>query len=144
MEAIAAAYESTVRFLSLAYDQMEAWDVNPLKDKGSSAGGDKNEALRLIRSSFLLIASPFVPYQRSLADAERDPMGELATMVAKDVRGVVNFEDAAERFGYLAPFIFPLAEGEDDGVWITLLLLCRCRLTILLAPLLYFSRHQPL
>jgi len=144
MESIAAAYESTVRFLSLAYDQMEAWDVNSLKDKGSSAGGDKNEALRLIRSSFLLIASPFVPYQRSLADAERDPMGELATMVAKDVRGVVNFEDAAERFGYLAPFIFPLAEGEDDGVWITLLLLCRCRLTILLAPLLYFSRHQPL
>ncbi len=120
MEAIAAAYESTVRFLSLAYDQME-WDGHSLKEKGSCGAGSgvvrdspaaKNEALRLIRSSFLLIASPFVPYQRALVEAERNPMGEAATMVAKDVRGVVNFEDAAERFEYLAPFIFPLAEGE--------------------------------
>ena len=119
MEAIGAAYESTIRFLSLAYDQMEAWDGHSLKDKRSLGGKDtqaaKNESLHLIRSSFLLIASPFVQYQRALAEAERDPMGEAAIMVAKDVRGVVNFEDAAERFEYLAPFIFPLAEGEDDN-----------------------------
>ena len=123
MEAIAAAYESTVQFLSLAYDQIEAWVGHSSKEKGSGGRGSgvvrdspaaKNEALRLIRSSFLLIASPFVPYQRELVEAERNQMGEAATMVAKDVRGVVNFEDAAERFEYLAPFIFPLAEGEGN------------------------------
>ena len=127
MEAIAAAFESTVRFLSLAYDRIEAWDGFSTKEEGKSnrggGGGSgvarehttvKDELISTIRSAFLLIASPFVSYQRALAEAERDPLGEAATMVAKDVRGVVNFEDAAERFGYLAPFIFPLAKGEDD------------------------------
>jgi len=126
-EAIAAAYESTIQFLSLAYDQMEAWNGSSNNEeskdskKGSaennnnasqSASSDPaNEALQTIRSSFLLIASPFLPYQRNLAEAERDPMGEAASMVAKDVRGVVNFEYAAERLGDLAPFMFPLAEA---------------------------------
>lgn len=144
MEAIAAAYESTVRFLSLAYDQMEAWEGHSLKEKGNSAGGDRNEALRLIRSSFLLIASPFVPYQHALADAERDPMGEAATVVAKDVRGVVNFEDAAERFGYLAPFIFPLAEGKDDVGGFRCFYCCFDVVLLLCWPLFLFSRHKPL
>ena len=39
-------------------------------------------------------------------------MGMVARMVAKGVRGVANLEDAADRLGDLAPFIFPLAEGE--------------------------------
>ena len=146
LEAIAAAYESTIQFLSLAYDQMELWDGQTSKDQGgdniknknsnyvdnqastiidpstlskpqpssltSPAQDPTNEALQSIRSAFLLVASPFLPYQRALAEAERHPMGEATSMVAKDVRGVVNFEDAAERLGDLAPFMFPLAEGE--------------------------------
>ena len=121
MEAIAAAYESTIQFLSLAYDQMEAWDGS--KDSADAKGVDSsssdptsdksNQALQTIRQAFILIASPFLPYQRALAEAERDPMGEAASMVAKDVRSVVSFEDAAERLGGLAPFMFPLAEGES-------------------------------
>ena len=138
-EAIATAYESTIQFLSLAYDQMETWnggggssssnqeessgsrkDNKTRKGKSSSSstsqqdGSTKVEEESIqssIRSAILLIASPFLPYQRALAVAERDPMGEAASMVAKDVRSVINFEDAAERLGDLAPFMFPLAEG---------------------------------
>jgi hypothetical protein len=118
IEAIAAAYESTVHFLSLAYDRMEAWSVGSTTATRVEGGGDFNddddETLRgAIRSAFLLIASPFLPYQRALSEAEQRPLGEAASMVARDVRGVTSFEDAAERLGDLAPFMFPLAEGED-------------------------------
>ena len=75
------------------------------------SGVEEESIQSSIRSAILLIASPFLPYQRALAVAERDPMGEAASMVAKDVRSVINFEDAAERLGDLAPFMFPLAEG---------------------------------
>ena len=119
-EAIASAYDSTIQFLSLAYDQMEAWNgamMDESKDKKNDTSGKLSldaakETVQSIRSAFLLIASPFLPYQRQLAESERDPLGEAASMVAKDVRGVVNFEDAAERLGDLAPFMFPLAECE--------------------------------
>ena len=132
-EAIATAYESTLQFLSLAYDQMETWNgggggsSSSNQEEGSSSsrkdnktkkgtqqdseGGEGESIQSSIRSAILLIASPFLPYQRALAVAERDPMGEAASMVAKDVRSVINFEDAAERLGDLAPFMFPLAEG---------------------------------
>jgi len=127
-EAIAAAYESTIQFLSLAYDQMEAWNGCQTAEKGNDskkiksssspkdpdAAAHKEEDMSLqfvLRSAFLLISSPFVPYQRGLASIERDPMLAAASMVAKDVRGVSNFEDAAERLGDLAPFMFPLVEA---------------------------------
>ena len=119
-EAIALAYESTIQFLSLAYDQMEAWngttheDVkssNPTTTTDDDDPTTSESPIQSIRSAFLLIASPFLPYQQALAMAERDPMGEAASMVAKDVRSVVKFEDAAERLGDLAPFMFPLAES---------------------------------
>lgn len=119
-EAIAAMYESTVQFLSLAYDQIEAWNAPPSAKEESKEGGAaaapsaENDVAGAVRSAFLSIASPFAPYQRDLAAAERDPLGEAAAAVAKDVRGVVNFEhDAAFRLGDLAPFMFPLAEGES-------------------------------
>jgi len=159
LEGIAETYQSTVQFLSLAYDQMEAWDgktgegaadnsadatfhendgggggidhnandahdVEPTKQSSSSTQAKSatpaSEALTTIRTSFLLVASPFRAYQRSLAEAERNPMGEAATMVAKDIRnvasgsagaGLAGLEDAAERFGDLAPFMFPLADA---------------------------------
>jgi len=118
-EAIASAYESTIQFLSLAYDQMEAWNgttqedakSNPITKTDDEDPTTPESPIQSIRSAFLLIASPFLPYQQALAMAERDPMGEAASMVAKDVRSVVKFEDAAERLGDLAPFMFPLAES---------------------------------
>ncbi|KAL3808011.1 hypothetical protein ACHAXA_002436 [Cyclostephanos tholiformis] len=130
MEAIATAYESTVRFLSLAYDRMEAWNVGSTttakvqggngqnaktkegNDPAAPAAIEDNETLRCaIRSAFLLIASPFLPFQRALSEAEQRPLGEAASIVARDVRGVTSFEDAAERLGDLAPFMFPLVEA---------------------------------
>lgn len=116
MEAIAMAYESTVQFLSLAYDQIEAWDattsdahaVVPSKDDESN----NQMLLETIKKAFLLIASPFVPYQQSLAEVERHPLGEAASIVARDVRSVNSLQDSSERLGDLAPFMFPLAQGE--------------------------------
>mmetsp|Transcript_8349 Transcript_8349/g.14605 ORF Transcript_8349/g.14605 Transcript_8349/m.14605 type:complete len:1073 (-) Transcript_8349:25-3243(-) len=120
-EAIAAAYESTIQFLSLAYDQMEPWnmhsesndsnDSNKLTDPDPTSHDQEMPLQAIIHSTFLLIASPFLPYQRNLAETERHPMMEAASMVAKDVRGVVHLEDAAERLGDLAPFMFPLVEA---------------------------------
>ena len=114
MEAIAAAYESTVQFLSLAYDQMEAWEYVSSDKAGQSAKDssdtDQSTLIETIRKAFLLIASPFVPYQQSLAEVERHPLGEAASIVARDVRSVNNLEDASERLSDLAPFMFPLAE----------------------------------
>lgn len=117
MEAIASAYESTIQFLSLAYDQMEAWD-SVSSDRATTQSSKDNASnnqitvVENIRKAFLLIASPFVPYQQSLAEAERYPLGEAASIVARDVRSVNHLEDASERLGDLAPFMFPLAEGK--------------------------------
>ena len=113
MEAIASVYESTVRFMSLAYDTMEAWNVgsSTMTNDTKKIGEEKEKVRRAIRSAYLLIASPFLPYQRALVESEQRPMSEAASMIAREVRGVTNFEDAAERLGDLAPYMFPLAEA---------------------------------
>ena len=118
MESIAQAYESTVQFLSLAYDQIEAWEAGTtdVSAKASKEFGeektDNHTLLDTIKRAFLLIASPFVPYQQSLVEVERHPLGEAASMIARDVRSVNSLQDSSERLGDLAPFMFPLAQGE--------------------------------
>ena len=118
MESIAQAYESTVQFLSLAYDQMEAWEAcsSDISAKASEENGakenDNQTLIDTIKRAFVLIASPFVPYQQSLVEAERHPLGEAASMIARDVRSVNNLQDSSERLGDLAPFMFPLAQGK--------------------------------
>jgi len=121
-EGIAAAYESTIQFLSLAYDQMEPWEGKSSSgsnnnnnqenaDADGAASTNEDDVMETIRTAFRMIASPFVPYQRALAEVERDPLGKAASMVAKDVRSVVGLQDAADRLGDLAPFMFPLADS---------------------------------
>lgn len=118
IEAIAIAYESTIQFLSLAYDQIEAGDIASSDAQAGTqstkdSGVNYNQTLlETIRQAFLLIASPFVPYQQSLVEIERHPLGEAASMVARDVRSVNSLQDSSERLGDLAPFMFPLAQGE--------------------------------
>jgi len=132
-EGIAAAYESTIQFLSLAYDQMEPWEgqsssrssPNNNDDDDDTTGDNNNDdAMETIRTAFRLIASPFVPYQRGSAEAERDPLGKAASMVAKDVRSVVGLQDAADRLGDLAPFMFPLADCKYTRCF--LICVCMC------------------
>ena len=123
IEAIAMTYESTVQFLSLVYDQIEAWDASScdaqaMIQSNKEDGSNSQELLEMIRNAFLLIASPFTPYQKSLAEVERHPLGAAASIVARDVRSVNSLQDSPERLGDLAPFVFPLAQGE-----------CVCRLT---------------
>eukprot|EP00984_Skeletonema_dohrnii_P003448 scaffold1167_cov108-Skeletonema_dohrnii-CCMP3373.AAC.8 len=105
-EGIAAAYESTIQFLSLAYDQMEPWEGQSSNNQENDHDGASNndDVMETIRTAFSMIASPFVPYQRALAEAERDPLGKAASMVAKDVRSVVGLQDAADRLAAISRF----------------------------------------
>ena len=115
MESIATSFQSTVQFLSLAYDQIEAWGTLSSEAQSSKDGGNR-VLLETIREAFLLIASPFAPYQQSLAEVERHPLGEAASAIARDVRSVSSsLQDSSERLGDLAPFMFPLAQGRSSG-----------------------------
>ena len=137
-EAVAAAYGATLRFLSLAYEAMDLGSAlasapaapssasgarkkdAPGAGAGAGAGAGTGpgeaassaELLASVREAFELVASPFVPYQRSLAEAERDSLGRASSLAARDVRGVSGMDGAAERMAGLARRMFPLAEGE--------------------------------
>jgi len=142
-EGIAAAYESTIQFLSLAYDQMEPWEGQNSSNNDDT--GNKDDPLETIRTAFRLIASPFVPYQRALAEAERDPLGKAASMVAKDVRSVVGLQDAADRLGDLAPFMFPLADCKyARGVLPCVFVFVCSSVSILITLCICYKHLQPL
>lgn len=135
LESICAAFESTLQFLSLAYDQMVGFDdgdASPTLPPSSSRAGRRKpspaETYQSVRAAFVAAASPFAPYQRNFAALERDHTGLAARMVARDVQGAATqasgggggncslpslsgLQDAAERLGDLAPYLFPLVEG---------------------------------
>jgi len=113
--AVAAAYGATLRFLSLAYESMDLGSA-PSGGREASAGegASASELLASVREAFDLVASPFAPYQRDLAEAERDPLGRASSLAARDVRGVSGMDGAAERMAGLAPRMFPLAEAAVD------------------------------
>jgi hypothetical protein len=136
-EGIAAAYKSTIQFLSLAYDQMEPWEGGGGQRRDDNneniIGNDYSDELETIRTTFRLIASPFVPYQRALAEVERNPLGKVASMVAKDVRSVVSLQDAADRLRDLAPLMFPLADckcTKEKNVFCRVCVVCVCACVI--------------
>ena len=69
----------------------------------------------------LQVASPFLVYQRKLAILETQHSSIAQQLIAKDIRQVVGqatntsvtfLQDATERLKGLAPFVFPMAEGE--------------------------------
>ncbi|EJK57266.1 hypothetical protein THAOC_22711, partial [Thalassiosira oceanica] len=74
-------------------------------------GASASELLASVREAFDLVASPFAPYQRDLAEAERDPLGRASSLAARDVRGVSGMDGAAERMAGLAPRDVPAGRG---------------------------------
>ena len=139
-EAICRAYESTLQFLSVAYEQMVDFDSN-LTSSSHSVDSESNGKMTeedadqksgipsrtktpiqlhmMARSIFISIASPFAPYQKNYVKLEDNHCGMAARMVSNDIHKSVSgriitsadLQDSVERLTGLAPFMFPLAQG---------------------------------
>lgn len=121
-ESICAAYESTLRFLSLAYE-LVAGAFLDLAESGMAKKGDTGVGLYNDMSAvFLHVASPFANYQQRFDQLEGRHLQVATTSVANDMRQTVaavssqaaaleTLQEATGRLKDLAPFIFPLMEG---------------------------------
>lgn len=121
-ESVCAVYESTLRFLSLAYE-LVAGAFLDLAESGMAKKGDTGVGLYQDMVAVILqVASPFANYQQRFDQLESKHLQVATSMIAKDMRQVVGsvssssaaletLQDATERLKDLAPFIFPLTEG---------------------------------
>jgi hypothetical protein len=121
-ESVCAAYESTLRFLSLAYEVVAGAFLD-LAESGMAKKGDTGVGLyNDMAAVFLHVASPFANYQQRFDQLEGRHLHVATSPVANDMRQTVGsvssqaaaletLQDATERLKDLAPFIFPLMEG---------------------------------
>lgn len=117
-ELICALYESTLRFLSLAYE-LVAGAFLDLAESGLKHGDSGAGMYQQLMGVMTTIASPFKPYQESFDQLEAKHLDVATSIIAKDMRQVVGcvtpaletLQEATERLKDLAPFIFPLTEG---------------------------------
>ncbi len=125
-ESICTLYESTLQFLSEAYEQMTTIDEEEIQTKSSAFPKRSKTPLQLyqfIRKLFSRIASPFAPYQLYFASLEDHYSGFAARMVAKDIANAVRvtkssqqsnnvsiLQESVEKLQGLAPYMFPLAQ----------------------------------
>eukprot|EP00978_Attheya_sp_CCMP212_P004283 scaffold9365_cov51-Attheya_sp.AAC.6 len=131
LESIGSAYESTLQFLSLAYEQMaglESSSSSNASGGGGATSGNTSATFAQLQtdmeSVLVLVASPFASYQTNFCKLELSHSSETQRMVARDVRGAVSgkqvgatlssLQDCMDRLGDLAPFMFPLAQGAVD------------------------------
>ncbi len=100
---------------------------NDTDKKGSTPSRTKTpvELYQMIRSTFITIGSPFAPYQTKFAELEANQSGMTARVVSSNIHAAVTFskstggvgllqsmQDSVEKLTGLAPYIFPLAQGE--------------------------------
>lgn len=127
LESIAAVYESTLQFLSLAYESVAgAWlDIVESGHQTSFGGiGKTKAALNLyddLISVLMHVASPFAPYQEQLPRLEAKHSKVASQLIARDVAKAVtsttgshnlaSMQDATERLASLSGLIFPLTQG---------------------------------
>jgi hypothetical protein len=124
-ESICSVYESTLRFLSIAYELVAGAFLDLAESglvKGDKAGV---ELYNDMVSVFLQVASPFANYQQRFEELEGKHLQVATSLVSKDMRQVAGsvssqsaaletLQDATERLKDLAPFIFPMTEGSLD------------------------------
>jgi len=133
-EAICRAYESTLQFLSVAYEQMVDFESSTSShEEVQETKEGEDDAVHgipsrtktpvqlhmMARSIFIAIASSFAPYQANFAQLEANHSGMAARMVSSDIHSAVSgrvvtlasLQDSVERLSGLAPFMFPLAQG---------------------------------
>ena len=119
LESICAIYESTLRFLSLAYEAIaSAW--LDMVESGLLDAGGAMDLYNDITAIFLQVTSPFTSYQQRLSQLEADYLGGQTLGIAKDIRQAVtavsaldlqSLQNAIEQLQELSAFCFPLAEG---------------------------------
>lgn len=131
-ESIYKIFESTVQFLSVVYEQLVDFDNSSNKTVVSENLLDQNQSSDsklssrsksmvdlyvLIREVFARIASPFVSYQRHLAELELYHTGATTRSITKDIHDIVsrsdvsNIQDLVKNLASLGPSIFPLVLG---------------------------------
>jgi hypothetical protein len=134
-ETICKSFDSTVRFLSVVYEQLVDFDNNnsnkttvPSSMIGTENSDNQNDSRDsklssrsksavdlyvLTREVFARIASPFVLYQRLLAELELNHTGAITRSIAKDIHDIVshsdstNLQNVAQTLASLGPSIFP-------------------------------------
>jgi conserved oligomeric Golgi complex subunit 7 len=124
LEAVGSVYESTLRFLSLAYELVSGAFLDLVESGGAKKGDTGLELYQNMQDVFLQVASPFTLYAQRFPDLECKHIHVAAGMVSKDMQqtvgsissnsGLVALQEAIARLKDLAPFIFPLVEGSLD------------------------------
>ena len=120
-ESICASYESTLRFLSLAYELVAGVFLD-VSESGMAKKGDTGISVyNDMMAVCLQVASPFTNYQQRFAELEGKNLQVSTSLVSKDIHqavgsvtsssGLEKLQDAIERLKDLAPFIFPMTEG---------------------------------
>lgn len=117
-------YESTLRFLSLAYELISGAFLDLVESGGAKKGDTGFELFHNIRDVFLQVSSPFTLYVQRFPDLEGKHTHVAAGMVSKDMQqtvgsissdsGLQALQEVTSRLKDLAPFIFPLVEGSLD------------------------------
>jgi len=121
LETVCAAYESTLRFLSVAYE-LVAGAFLDVAESGMAKKGDTGVGIyKDMLAVCLQVASPFTNYQQRFAELEAKHLEVSTSLVSKDIHqavgsvssssGLEKLQDAIERLKDLAPFIFPMTEG---------------------------------
>ena len=124
LESICAVYESTLRFLSLAYE-LVAGAFLDVAEAGTGKKGDNGlDLYQEMNKVILQVASPFFNYQERFDQLEIKHSKVSTQLVAKDMQQAVGsvssssstasletLQDATERLKDLAPFVFPMVEG---------------------------------
>lgn len=121
---IASLYESTLRFLSLAYEIVAGAFLDVIESGAGRSGDTGLNLYQDLRAVFLQIASPFSLYSEHFASLEGKHIQVAASGISKDMQqtvGVVSsssnlqsLQEATARLKDLAPFIFPLLNGSLD------------------------------
>jgi hypothetical protein len=124
LEAVASVYQSTLRFLSLAYELVSGAFLDVV-ESGAAKKGDTGLGLYTeMQAVFLQVASPFTLYAQRFADLEAKHTHIAAGPVSKDIQQTAGsisassrlqaLQDTTNRLKDLAPFIFPFVEGSLD------------------------------
>jgi len=125
LESVCAVYESTLQFLSLIYESIAGGWLD-MAESGFLEGDGVN-LLDDMTTIFQMVASPFAPYQKDLAQLELKHSSIATQLVVSDIQEVVGtvventtsqnnqntlmaLQDATDRLKGLSTFVFPLAE----------------------------------
>ncbi|KAL3903283.1 MAG: hypothetical protein SGILL_010502, partial [Bacillariaceae sp.] len=122
--AVGSVYESTLRFLSLAYELVSGAFLDVMESGAGKKGDTGLELYTEIQAVFSQVASPFTLYAKRFPELEEKHTHIAAGPVAKDMQqtvgsvsaasGLQSLQEATNRLKDLAPFIFPLVEGSLD------------------------------